>query len=36
MIIAAIVLFFFAVILFWQANRQQRSAGLPGGKIIYY
>jgi CRISPR-associated exonuclease Cas4 len=35
MIIAAIVLFFFAVILFWQANRQQRSAGLPGGKIIY-
>jgi CRISPR-associated exonuclease Cas4 len=35
MLIAAVALLFLALILFWQANRQQKSAGMPGGKIIY-
>jgi CRISPR-associated exonuclease Cas4 len=35
MIFAAIILFFLALALFWQANRQQKTAGLPGGKVIY-
>lgn len=35
MVYAAVALLFIALLLFWQANRQQRSAGLPGGKVIY-
>ena len=32
---AAIALLFLALLLFWQASRQRKSAGLPGGKIVY-
>jgi len=35
MFFAAVAILFLALILFWQANRQQKSAGLPGGKVIY-
>ena len=35
MFIASVVLLFIAFILFWQANRQQKSVGLPGGKVVY-
>ena len=35
MFIAAVAILFLALILFWQANRQQKSAGLPSGKIVY-
>lgn len=35
MFIVSVVLLFIAFILFWQANRQQKSVGLPGGKVIY-
>jgi len=35
MIYAAIALLCVALVLLWQANRQQKSAGLPGGKVIY-
>lgn len=35
MIYAAVALLIFAFVLFWQANRRQKSAGLPGGKVIY-
>ena len=31
----ALVLFLLAVIFFWQSARQRRSAGLPGGRVIY-
>lgn len=30
-----LVLFLLALIFFWQSNRQQKAAGLPGGRIIY-
>jgi CRISPR-associated exonuclease Cas4 len=30
----AILLFLIAVVLFWQANRRQKAAGLPGGRVI--
>jgi len=30
-----LILFFLALIFFWQSNRQQKAAGLPGGRIIY-
>ena len=30
----AIVLFLFALLLFWQAGRRQKAAGLPGGRVI--
>ena len=30
-----LLLFLLALIFFWQSNRQQRSAGLPGGRVIY-
>jgi len=33
--LAALTLLFLALILFWQANRQRKSAGLPGGKVVY-
>ena len=35
MFFAAVTLLFLAILLFWQANRQRKSAGLPGGKVIY-
>ncbi len=28
-------LFLLALIFFWQSSRKQRSAGLPGGRVIY-
>ena len=31
----ALALFLLAVIFFWQSARQRRSAGLPGGRVIY-
>jgi len=31
----AVTLLVLALLLFWQANRQRKSAGLPGGKVIY-
>ena len=31
----ALVLFLTAIFLLWQSNRQQRQAGLPGGRVIY-
>ena len=30
-----LLLFLLALLFFWQSNRQQRSAGLPGGHVIY-
>lgn len=35
MFFAAVTLLLLALLLFWQANRQRKSAGLPGGKVIY-
>jgi len=35
LLFAAAALLILALTLFWQANRQQRSAGLPGGKVVY-
>jgi CRISPR-associated exonuclease Cas4 len=35
MLYLAVFLFVLAVILFWLASRQQRSAGLPGGRVVY-
>lgn len=32
---AILLLFLLALIFFWQSNRQQKAAGLPGGRIIY-
>lgn len=29
------LLFLLAIVFFWQASRQQRRAGLPGGRVIY-
>jgi len=31
----ALILFFVAIIFFWQSTRQRRQAGLPGGRVIY-
>jgi CRISPR-associated exonuclease Cas4 len=31
----SLVLLFLAVVLLWQASRQRRAAGLPGGRVIY-
>jgi len=31
----ALILFLAALILLWQANRQRKAAGLPGGRIIF-
>ena len=31
----ALALFAAALIIFWQASRQRRQAGLPGGRVIY-
>ncbi len=35
MIYAALILLLLAVLLFWQAARRQKGAGLPAGKVIY-
>jgi CRISPR-associated exonuclease Cas4 len=35
MLYIALVLLFVAIIFFWQSNRQRKSAGLPGGRVIY-
>ena len=35
MFFAAVAFLLLALILFWQASRQQKSAGLPGGKVIF-
>lgn len=35
MLPAAIIILIIAFLLFWQAARQQKSAGLPGGQVIY-
>jgi CRISPR-associated exonuclease Cas4 len=35
MLILAILLLLAAALLLWAASRQRRSAGLPGGRIIY-
>ena len=35
MLYVAIILFFIAILFFWQSNRQRKEAGLPGGRIIY-
>lgn len=31
----ALALLIFAIFLFWQSNRQQKAAGLPGGRVVY-
>ncbi|MEY2818189.1 MAG: CRISPR-associated protein Cas4 [Chloroflexota bacterium] len=30
-----LILFLLALLFFWQSNRQQKAAGLPGGRVIY-
>ena len=35
MLYLALFLFLLALYLFWQSNRQQGQAGLPGGRVIY-
>lgn len=35
MLYLALALLIFALVFFWQSNRQQKSAGLPGGRVIY-
>lgn len=30
-----LLLFMLAIFFFWQSNRQQKAAGLPGGRVIY-
>lgn len=35
MLFAAVTLLLLALLLFWQANRQRKSVGLPGGKVVY-
>jgi len=30
-----VLLLFLSILLFWQAQRQRKSTGLPGGRIIY-
>ncbi|GAB4419575.1 MAG: CRISPR-associated protein Cas4 [Anaerolineales bacterium] len=35
MLLIALLLFLIALVLFWQSSRQQRQAGLPGGRVIY-
>lgn len=31
----ALFLFILAIVFFWQSGRQQKEAGLPGGRVIY-
>ncbi len=35
MLFLALAFILLAFLLFWQSNRQQRQAGLPGGRVIY-
>lgn len=35
MLSAILFIFFLALIFFWQSGRQQKEAGLPGGRVIY-
>ncbi len=35
MLYITFLLFILAIIFFWQSNRQQKAAGLPGGQVIY-
>ncbi|MBK8619697.1 MAG: CRISPR-associated protein Cas4 [Anaerolineales bacterium] len=35
MLYITLLLFVIALIFFWRSNRQQKEAGLPGGRIIY-
>ena len=35
MLYITLLLFVSALIFFWRSNRQQKEAGLPGGRIIY-
>ena len=35
MLYVALILFIFALLFFWQSNRQRQAAGLPGGRVIY-
>lgn len=35
MLFLAVLLIFVALWLFWQASRRRKSAGIPGGRIIY-
>ena len=35
MMYIVLFLFILALIFFWQSNRQQKAAGLPGGRVIY-
>ncbi len=35
MLFYAAILFLLALILFWRSDRQQKQAGLPGGRVIY-
>jgi CRISPR-associated exonuclease Cas4 len=35
MLYAILLLFFLAIIFFWQSGRQRKEAGLPGGRVIY-
>ena len=35
MLYITLALILFALLLFWQASRQRREAGLPGGRVIY-
>jgi len=32
---AILLLFILAILFFWQSDRQQKAAGLPGGRVIY-
>ena len=35
MLYAILFIFLLALIFFWQSGRQQKEAGLPGGRVIY-
>ncbi len=35
MLYLALLLFLIAIVFFWRSDRQQKSAGLPGGRVIY-
>jgi CRISPR-associated exonuclease Cas4 len=35
MLLFALIFIGVAIFLFWQSNRQQKAAGLPGGRVIY-
>ena len=35
MLYITLFLFFLAILFFWRSDRQQKAAGLPGGRVIY-